>query len=106
MKLAVIETGGKQYVVQKGDVIRTEKTSDKLNEGDSVTFDRVLLNNDGSKTKLGEPTIKDAIVSGTLKESGRGRKINVEQFRSKSRYHRKKGHRQPYMDVEITNITT
>lgn len=105
MKLAVIETGGKQYVVTEGDVIRAEKISDELNEGDSVTFDRVLLSDDGSNTTMGQPTVDKASVSGKLLKTDRLRKTLVERFRAKSRHHRKKGHRQPFSDIEITKIS-
>ncbi|MDZ7726158.1 MAG: 50S ribosomal protein L21 [Candidatus Campbellbacteria bacterium] len=103
MKLAVIESGGKQYTVQEGDTISIEKL-DGVSEGDSVNFDNVLLIADGDKVSLGNPLVKDKKVSGVLKENKKGEKLHVRQFRSKSRYHRTYGHRQPLATVEIQKI--
>ena len=103
MKLAVIETGGKQYTVKEGETITIEKL-DGIAVGDSVVFENVLMISDGDKLTLGDPIIKSKKVTGTLKEEGRGKKVRVSRFRSKSRYHRTYGHRQPFMAVEITKI--
>jgi|AntRauTorcE11897_2_1112592.scaffolds.fasta_scaffold100741_2 large subunit ribosomal protein L21 len=103
MKLAVIETGGKQYTVKEGETITIEKL-DGLTVGDSVDFESVLMIADGDAVTIGEPTIKGKKVTGTLREAGRGKKVHVSRFRSKSRYHRTLGHRQPFMAVEITKI--
>lgn len=103
MKLAVIETGGKQYTVKEGETITIEKL-DNVNVGDAVEFEKVLMLVDGDNVTVGEPLIKGQKVSGTLKEEGRGKKIRVSRFRAKSRYHRTYGHRQPFMTVEITKI--
>ncbi len=103
---AVIETGGKQYIVRKGDKLKIEKLSDSetYKKGDKVVFDSVLLIDDGSKTKIGNPFIEDAKVEAKFIENGKSKKLHVIRFRAKSRYFRKYGHRQPYTFVEITNI--
>ncbi len=104
MIFAVIHTGGKQYKVSKGDIISIEKLSGDLKEGDKITFDKVLLKDDGNDTVIGTPYIDGAKVTATLKEEGRAKKISVIRFKSKSRYFKNKGHRQPYHKVEITSI--
>ena len=103
-EFAVIETGGKQYQVAKGDVVKIEKLSGEYKEGDKVTFDRVLLVDNGHDTTIGTPYIDGAKVIGTLQESGRDRKLHVIKFKSKSRYHKKRGHRQPYFKVHIDSL--
>lgn len=103
MKLAVIETGGKQYTVKEGETITIEKL-DGVAVGDSIDFESVLMIADGDTLTIGKPTIKGKKVIGTLKEEGKGKKVRVSRFRSKSRYHRTYGHRQPFMAVEITKI--
>ncbi len=99
---AVIATGGKQYRVAPGDVIRVEKLGGS--EGASVDFDRVLLVCDGTSLALGNPYIEDCKVTGTVKTQGRGKKIHIIKFRRRKNYHRHKGHRQAYTDVVITAI--
>ncbi len=103
-KFAVIATGGKQYVVSEGDLITIEKLKGGLKEGATITFDQVLLVDDGKATTLGTPYIEKAKVSGTLVEEGKAPKVTVIQFKSKSRYFKKKGHRQPYHKVKITSL--
>lgn len=103
-EIAVIETGGKQYVVSAGDTIKIEKLNGEIGEGDTVTFDKVLLVDNGSDTTIGEPYIENAKVLGELVENGRNKKLSVIKFRSKSRYFRNKGHRQHYMKVKITGV--
>lgn len=100
---AVIETGGKQYRIQEGDTISVEKLDD-TKVGDKITFDSVLLIDDGAKTTLGTPIIKGKKVTAEIKEEGKGKKIHVVRFKSKSRYYKKTGHRQPYMKAEIVKI--
>jgi large subunit ribosomal protein L21 len=104
MKFAVINTGGKQYKVAQGDVLKVEKISDDLKVGDKVVFDQVLLVDDGSTTKIGAPTVAGAKVEAVLKEIGRNQKITVIKYKQKSRYFKKNGHRQPYSKVEITTV--
>lgn len=104
MKFAVISTGGKQYKVAEGDVLKVEKISDALKAGDTVVFDQVLLVDDGSTTKIGTPTVAGAKVEAVLKEIGRNQKITVIKYKQKSRYFKKNGHRQPYFKVEIKTV--
>ena len=104
MAFAVIQTGGKQYKVAKGDVVKIEKLSGEYKEGDKVTFDQVLLTDDGKATQVGAPTVSGAKVEATIKEIGRDKKIDVIRFRAKSRYHKKRGHRQPFFKVEINKV--
>ena len=104
MKFAVISTGGKQYKVAEGDVLRIEKISDTIKVGDKVVFDQVLLVDDGATTKIGTPTISGAKVEAELKEIGRAKKVIVIKYKQKSRYFKKNGHRQPYSKVEIKSV--
>lgn len=103
-EFAVIETGGKQYQVSKGDVVKIEKLSGEYKEGDKITFDRVLLVDNGKDTTIGTPYIDGAKVIGTLQELGRAKKIHVIKFKSKSRYHKKRGHRQPFFKIHIDTL--
>ncbi len=98
---AIIATGGKQYTVAEGDEIFVEKLG--LEEGASVTFDQVLLVNDG-KTRVGDPTVSGATVTGTVIKEGRARKIIVYKYKPKKGSHKKNGHRQPYTKVKIEKI--
>ena len=108
MEFAVIQTGGKQYIVKPGDVIKVEKLSgydDKRPEiGAKITFNEVLLVDDGDSTTVGTPLIEGAIVEATLVEEGRGRKVITQKYKSKVRYRNKKGHRQPFSEVKIESI--
>ncbi|MAF59539.1 50S ribosomal protein L21 [bacterium] len=101
-EFAVIETGGKQYVASVGDILTIEKLTGDMKEGAKVTFDKVLLVDDGkNSTTVGDPYIKGAKVKGSLLEEGKAKKIDVIKFKSKSRYFKKRGHRQPFMKVKI-----
>ena len=104
MQFAVIQTGGKQYKVSEGDVLRIEKLPDNK-AGDKITFDQVLLVDDGTATKVGAPYIAGAKVSASLQEEGQGKKVLVVKYRPKSRYFKKNGHRQPYAEVKIEKIS-
>lgn len=103
-EFAVIKTGGKQYRVSAGDVLNIEKLQGDFKDGDKITFDEVLLVDNGKDTTIGTPVIKGAKVEATLKESGRAKKITVIKFKSKSRYFNKRGHRQPFFKVQIDAI--
>ncbi len=100
-EFAVIETGGKQYVVSVGDTLTIEKLSEEHKEGDKIEFDKVLLVDNGKDTTIGTPYIKGAKVVASFIEEGKGKKISVIKFKSKSRYFKKYGHRQPYAQVKI-----
>jgi len=104
MEFAVIATGGKQYKVAKGDVVKIEKIKGDLKVGDKVTFDQVLLVEDGKDTTIGTPYIAAAKVEATLKEIGRNKTVDVIKYKQKSRYFKKNGHRQPWFKVEISSI--
>ncbi len=99
---AVIETGSKQYCVSEGDIVKVEKLD--IEEGKKVTFDKVLLVDDGLNTTIGNPYIEKAEVTGVVKEVGRDKKIDVVKYKSKSRYHKRYGHRQHFTKVEIEKI--
>lgn len=102
MSFAIIETGGKQYKVAKGDKIRVEKL---LGEpGSSVVFDKVLLIANGEKISVGAPYVSGAKVEGKITKQGRGKKLIVFKYHSKTRQRKKKGHRQNYTEVEITGV--
>src|SRR3989344_6955082 len=92
---AVIMTGGKQYKVSEGDVISIEKYSDTAKEGEVVTFDKVLLTDNGLDTVLGTPFVTGVKVSGKIEKIGRAQKILVVKYKQKSRYLKRNGHRQP-----------
>ena len=98
---AVIVSGGKQYKVSEGDVIRVEKL--EVEEGAKISFDQVLLINDGS-LKIGTPTVEGAKVSGTVLQNGKGKKVIVYRYKRKSGYHKKNGHRQLFTEVKIDKI--
>ncbi|MFA6523981.1 MAG: 50S ribosomal protein L21 [Candidatus Paceibacterota bacterium] len=104
MEFAVIKTGGKQYKVSKGSVISIEKIKGEFKKGDKVSFDKVLLVDDGKDTTIGTPYITGAKVDAEITEIGRGRTILVMKYKQKSRYLRRNGHRQPYFQVKITSI--
>lgn len=99
---AVIETGGKQYRVQPGDVIDVER--DAACDSDTVTFDRVLMVGGDSGTQVGTPTVAGASVSGALVGEVRGDKILVFKFKRRKGYRRKIGHRQDLLRVRIDDI--
>ncbi len=98
---AVIETGGKQYKVSVGDVIKVEKL--ECNVGDNVTFDKVLAIVDSDVT-LGNPTISGKTVTGTCTKQDRDKKVIVYKYKRKSGYHKKNGHRQYFTEVKIDSI--
>lgn len=102
MKLAVIEVGGKQYLVREGQKIKTEKLSGE--KGRIITFDRVLLVGEGDKIKIGHPYLKEAKVIAELLRTIRNKKIIVFRYHSKTRYRKKKSHRQYVSECLIKEI--
>lgn len=104
MSFAVIQTGGKQYKVAVGDEIAVEKIKGDYNVGDKITIESVVLKDDGKVTELGSPYIEGSTVSATITESGKLDKVMVVRYRQKSRYHKRNGHRQPYMTLKIDAI--
>ena len=99
---AIIETGGKQYKVQEGDVIVVEKLD--AAEGEQVTFDKVLAVSKEDGLVAGTPFVAGASVSAKGKEQGKGRKLIVFKYKPKKNYRRKQGHRQPFTKVVIEKI--
>ena len=97
---AIIATGGKQYKVSEGDVIKVEKLDAEA--GNTVTFDQVLAVSDDT-LKVGAD-VKNATVSATVMEQGRGKKVIVYKYKRKTGYHKKNGHRQAYTQVKIDKI--
>ena len=99
---AVIATGGKQYRVQEGAVVRVEKLDAQA--GASVEFSQVLLVGAGEDVKVGTPYVAAAKVVGTVEAHGKGDKVRIVKFRRRKHYKREGTHRQPYTDVKITQI--
>lgn len=99
---AVIKTGGKQYRVTEGDVLRVEKLNAEA--GASVELDQVLMVTDGDDVKVGSPLLDGGKVSAEVVAHGRNRKIEVIKFKRRKNYHRKHGHRQHYTEIKITGI--
>lgn len=102
--LAVIKTGGKQYIVAPGKKIRIEKISEK--EGSEVTFSEVLLLQKGKTLEIGTPLVKGAKVIGKIIGHGKAKKIIIFKYKPKKRYKVKKGHRQPFTEIEILRIVS
>jgi len=100
--LAVIKTGGKQYLVSPGQKIKVEKLDKK--EGSEVSFNEVLLLEKQRKLEIGNPFVKGVKVTGKVLKQGKGKKIIVFKYKSKKRYKVKKGHRQSFTEIEITTI--
>ena len=103
-EFAIIETGGKQYMVAEGDTVKIEKLSDVQKVGDSVVFEKVLLVDNGSDTSIGDPYIKGASVSAAVTKIARRKKVVVIKYKAKSNYFKKRGHKQPYVEVKISAI--
>lgn len=99
-EFAVIETGGKQYLVSVGDVVEVELLGD-LKEGDKVEFDKVLMVDNGSDTTIGAPYIKGAKVKATYQGLKKGKKITIVRYQQKSNRDKRTGHRQKYAQVKI-----
>ncbi|MBP2000394.1 large subunit ribosomal protein L21 [Paenibacillus shirakamiensis] len=99
---AIIETGGKQYRVQEGDVLFIEKLD--VADGESVTFDRVLAVSNGDGFVTGAPMVSGASVTAKVEKHGKGQKLTIFKYKPKKNYHKKQGHRQPYTKVTIEKI--
>ncbi|MCX6752329.1 MAG: 50S ribosomal protein L21 [Candidatus Nomurabacteria bacterium] len=104
MEFAVIQTGGKQYKVSEGSLVSIEKIIGEYKKGDKLSFDKVLLVDDGKNTTIGTPYITGAKVDAEIVEIGRSRKVMVIKYKQKSRYLRRNGHRQPFFKVKIISI--
>ena len=101
MTFAVIKTGGKQYKVQEGDTLSVEKLA---HMNDRIIFDQVLLLANDKDVKVGKPLVTGAQVEAKVLEEGKGKKKLVFKYKSKTRQHKKKGHRQPYTKIQIVKI--
>ena len=100
--IAIIKTGGKQYLVKPGDKLKIEKLLKEV--GEEFSFTDVLLTEKGNKVEIGAPMVKDARVEAKVLSHGKGDKIIVFKYKPKKRESRKIGHRQPYTEIEITGI--
>lgn len=111
-EFAVIETGGKQYLVSEGDTVRIEKVKGPLTAsgygefkvGDEVTFDKVLLVDNGSDTTVGAPYIAGAKVTAEVTRIAKAPTVTVIKYKAKSNYFKKRGHRQPFFEVSIKKL--
>ena len=99
---AVVATGGKQYKVREGQILRVEKIPGDI--GASVTFDKVLMTSDGEVVNIGQPVLENVEVNGHIIEQGKAKKIIVFKYKRRKRYRRKQGHRQQYTAVKIDRI--
>ena len=99
---AVIATGGKQYRVAQGDVLRIEKL--EAEAGGSIEFDDVLMVGNGEDVKIGTPHVEGGKVTATVRAHGRGKKIEIIKFRRRKHHQKRTGHRQDYTEIEITGI--
>ena len=99
---AIIETGGKQYKVAAGDIVRVEKLA--ADAGASYSFDKVLMVAEGENVTVGAPYVSGAAVTASVIGDGKEKKVIVYKFKSKKGFHKKKGHRQPYTSLKIEAI--
>jgi large subunit ribosomal protein L21 len=110
MEYAVIKTGGKQYVVSPGALVTIEKLGRGVNtvplkKGDPITFSEVLILDNGKDATIGAPMVKGAEVKATVQSVGRAKTVEVVKYKAKSRYLKRRGHRQPYVMVKIDAIS-
>jgi len=101
---AVIKTGGKQYIVSPGEKLKIEKLADEA--GEAITFDSVLARFDEKHVEIGTPLVLGASVEAKVLKQGRAKKITNLRYHSKTRYRKKKGHRQHFTEVEITSVVS
>lgn len=102
-QFAVIKTGGKQYLVTPGQKLKVEKLD--ADDGKNIVFGEVLLIGGEKETEVGTPTVKGARVEAKVLGEGRHKKVIVFKYHAKTRYRKKKGHRQPFTEIEITKIS-
>mgnify|MGYP006309830859 CR=1 FL=1 len=101
---AVIATGGKQYIVEEGDVIKVEKLD--AEDGDKIKFDQVLMLEKDGEYQFGQPLLADNYVEGVVLRQGRAKKIIVFKYKPKKKYQKKSGHRQSFTEVKIEKISS
>jgi len=99
---AVIKTGGKQYRVSSGDLLKVEKLDG--NVGDTIAFDKVLMTSDGDDVNLGKPYLEDIQVNGRIAEHGKDKKVVVFKYKKRKGYRKKRGHRQDFSLIKIEDI--
>ncbi|MCD4763782.1 MAG: 50S ribosomal protein L21 [Desulfobacterales bacterium] len=99
---AIVSSGGKQYKVQKGEILRVEKISGDI--GVPVSFDKVLMFSDGENVNIGQPVLENVSVNGHIVEQDKAKKIIVFKYKRRKRYRKKQGHRQQYTAVKIDSI--
>ena len=99
---AIVDSGGKQYKVQEGEILRVEKLAGEV--GENVSFDKILMFSDGDNVNIGTPLLEDVAVSGHIVEQGKAKKIIVFKYKRRKRYRRKQGHRQQFTAVKIDSI--
>jgi large subunit ribosomal protein L21 len=99
---AVVNTGGKQYKVQKGETLRIEKIPGEV--GSAVTFDKVLMVADGENIRVGQPVLENVAVQAQIVEQDKAKKILIFKYKRRKRYRRKNGHRQPFTAIRIDGI--
>lgn len=100
---AVIQTGGKQYRIEKGTSLKIEKLN--LGEGDTIEFDKVLMVGAGTKVKVGQPFVEGCKVSATIISQDRHKKVKIIKFKRRKHHMKQMGHRQYYTEVQITGIS-
>ena len=99
---AVIQTGGKQYRVEQGEVLRVEKLAGDA--GSKVTFETLLFADDGGNVRIGQPKVAGVSVDAEIVEQGRGKKITIFKYKRRKSYRRKQGHRQAFTALKVTSI--
>lgn len=99
---AIVNTGGKQYKVGEGDVLRVEKIPGDV--GSTVSFDQVLMLSDGERVSVGQPVLDNVTVNGRIVDQGKAKKIIVFKYKKRKRFRRKRGHRQQYTEIKIDSI--
>lgn len=99
---AIVNSGGKQYKVEEGDILRVEKLSGSI--GNKVEFERVLMISDGENIHVGDPVLENTMVQGHIIEQDKSKKIIVFKYKRRKRYRRKQGHRQMFTAVKIDKI--
>lgn len=99
---AIVKTGGKQYKIHEGDIIRVEKIPGSV--GNPVSFDKVLMFSDGENVSIGQPALDNVTIKGHIVEQGKNKKIIVFKYKRRKRFRRKQGHRQEYTAIKIDQI--
>ena len=99
---AIVDSGGKQYRVKEGDILKVEKLAGEV--GDNVSFDKILMFSDDENVNIGTPLLEDVTVNGHIVEQGKAKKIIVFKYKRRKRYRRKQGHRQQFTAVKIDSI--